>query len=162
NEVLICSFNIKFLGFYGDKRHQELVDVLRPCDIAVIQELVSTPENMPHLLSDAGTPLSRDPEAKDFFERMTNGGFKFILSPEDTGPNRNHVNNTESEWFVAFYKPGKVEVWQDYTRFIDEPLVSHRVFARVPFAFGFKAKNSRGQTKNDFVLVSVHLASDGQ
>ena len=159
-ETVVCSFNIKFLGFYSDKRSGELAELMQPCDIVAIQELVSAPFDMPHLLSDSGNPLSGDAEAKQFFDAMTALGFQYHLSEEDTGPNRNHVNNTESEWFVAFYKDDRVELWPEYTKFIDSPLTGNRNFARVPYAFGFKAKNTNGETQNDFVLISCHLIPD--
>jgi hypothetical protein len=159
-EVLICSFNIKFLGFYGSKEFAQLANLIGNCDIVVVQELVSTPIDMPHLLSDAGSPLTSDQDARAFFDVMGRLGFRYKLSEEDTGPNRNHLNNTESEWFVAFYKTEKVELITESSKFISEPLVRHPIYPRVPYAFGFRAKTARGEIMNDFVLISCHMTAD--
>ena len=78
----VCSFNIQFLGNSKRRKNTTLADLLKDCDIAVIQELVSPP--FAGTFPD-GTAFKPDPESAAFFEAMEPLGFKFVLSAEDTG-----------------------------------------------------------------------------
>lgn len=92
-----------------------------------------------------------------FFQGMTSRGFSFVLSQDKTSRRENHSNNAESEWFIAFFDPARLQpVYPEYTTFLkDHPdeLVGGGDYIRVPHGFGFRTVDG----KLDFVAVSVHL-----
>lgn len=151
----VCSFNIQFLGFSDRRRNATLAEVVGAYDIVVVQEVVAPP--FPGVFPD-GTPLKPDPEVGAFFGAMQSLGFKYWLSEEDTGTRPGtHDNGAGTEWFVAFYRPNRVEVALDLPRgFIAAPLGDNPDYERVPYAFAFRGV---AQTV-DFVLISVHLQPD--
>lgn len=153
--LLICSFNIQFLGSSTRRRNDDLAAILEPYDIVVIQELVAPP--YPGAFPD-GTPFRPDPEAAAFFDAMAARGFEHLLSIEDTGPgDRNQSNGTGTEWFAAFYRPGRVVPAGDLPNgFIADDRTNHPDYGRVPHAFAFRDVAERA----DFVLISVHLPPD--
>ena len=176
--VTIASFNIKWVGYYDKERDDEgLVDLVKACDVVVIQELVAPPDftkvgmpvNWPEdrgMRYPNGDPLRFDDGATQFFSAMRKVGFdKFMLSEEDTGPgDRNHKNSAATEWFVAFYKSARLKSrggpdtkCLPSSGFIANDLTANADYERVPFAFWFKTKSG---TEMDFVLVSVHLQPD--
>lgn len=148
----ICSFNIKFIGFYKKKDHRALADVLKDYDIVLIQELVSPPAAGSY---PDGASYTADAEAKEFMEAMTANGYEYLLSSEDTGTNDEiHSNSSATEWFIVFYKPERVDPATDLiTGFLAEDRGDHPSYERVPHAFSFRTKD-RGL---DFTLISVHL-----
>ena len=148
----ICSFNIQFLGSSTKRDDHALADILKGYDIVVIQELVSPPYT--GVFADSSN-FKPDAESAEFFDEMKNNGFQYVLSEEDTGTgDRNHLNSSATEWWVTFYKPGKVNVANDLPNgFLAEDRTNHDDFERVPYAFGFRTMND----SIDFVLISVHL-----
>ena len=148
----ICSFNIQFLGSSTKRDDHALADILKGYDIVVIQELVSPPYT--GVFADS-SDFKPDAESAEFFDEMINNGFQYVLSEEDTGTgDRNHLNSSATEWWVTFYKPGKVNVANDLPNgFLAEDRTNHDDFERVPYAFGFRTMND----SIDFVLISVHL-----
>ena len=148
----IVSFNIQFLGHFKDKEHAALASVLAPYDIVIIQELVAPP--YPGDFPD-GDPFKPDPQAAEFFDAMTDLGFAYVLSEEDTGTGpANRKNNSATEWWVAFYKPETVNVTQSApSGFLADDRSDHDDYERVPYAFAFE-EQSGGV---DFILISVHL-----
>jgi hypothetical protein len=148
----ICSFNIQFLGHSTSRDNSGLADLISRHDIVVVQELVAPP--YPGTFPD-GTPFRPDAESREFFERMKDAGFEFILSEEDTGPGvRNHLNSSATEWWVAFYKSSSVMPAPDLpSGFLATDRTRNRDFKRVPYAFAFRARDGT----LDFVLISVHL-----
>lgn len=150
--LTICSFNIKFLGHYKNRKNATLVNLIRNYDIVVVQELVAPP--YPLQFPD-GTPAKPDGESQAFFDQMRSAGFSYILSAEDTGAGEKiHDNGPGTEWFVAFYKPAQVQIAADLPcGFVESDRSRNGRFDRVPCAFGFRTP---GRTL-DFVLVDVHL-----
>jgi hypothetical protein len=147
----ICSFNIQFLGHFKERKNDILAEVLKDYDIVVVQEMVAPPTDGKY---PDGTPYTKDPESAAFVQSMSSKGFKYWISEEDTGPNKNHTPTTASEWWITFYKPSSVQ--PDSARcygFISKPLVNNPNFERVPYAFPFRSKDK----KTNFTLISVHL-----
>lgn len=161
--ISIASFNVKFIGFYADKRDNEgLARLMSQFDIVVVQELVSPPFDGQF---PDGRPYRPDPESRAFFDAMMAEGFRFVLSEEDTGPvGTNGNNGSATEWYVAFYRSNRVcatgdphngavcEVPDLPNGFLDADRTNHQIYRRVPYAFGFGVPGAA-----DFVLVSVHL-----
>ncbi len=149
DHLLVCSFNIQFLGSSSRRDNPALAELVAPYDIVVVQELIASPST--------STPGSRQ-RAKAFFDAMAARGFSWVLSESDTGRGTSLNNySTATEWFVTFYKPGSVEPAPDLPGgFISSPLAANPNFDRVPYAFAFRTRDRRC----DFVLVSVHLNPD--
>lgn len=144
--LTVCSFNIKFVGLYTRKDNAALANLVKDYDLVVVQELIAPPVATP---SD-----STRNRAKQFFDAMASRGFSHVLSESDTGPNALGSNTSSSEWFVTFYKPGKVTPAADLPNgYISSPLSRHPSFKRVPCATAFRTTDRN----LDFVLVSVHL-----
>ena len=148
----ICSFNIQFLGSSTKRDDHALADILKGHDIVVVQELVSPPY---YGIYPDGNNFKPDDESAEFFQEMENNGFQYVLSEEDTGTgDKNHLNSSATEWWVTFYKPGKVKVAENLPNgFLAEDRTNHDDYERVPYAFGFRTVND----SIDFVLISVHL-----
>lgn len=154
--LTVCSFNIQFLGNSRLRNDQALADVVAPYDIVVVQELVSPPYagRFPD-----GSPFKPDAESAEFFAAMQQHGFKWLLSEEDTGTgDAIHRNGSSTEWWVAFYRPDRVQLATDLpTGFLASDRSNHDYFERVPYAFGFRTPDNT----LDFVLISVHLMPGG-
>lgn len=145
-DLTICSFNIKFVGLYEKRENQALAELLKDYDLVVVQELIAPPSAVP-----ANSTRSR---AKLFFDAMAARGFSNVLSESDTGNADLGSFTSRTEYFVTFYKPGRVAPASDLPNgFISAPLSRHPSFRRVPYATGFRTPDG----KLDFVLVSVHL-----
>jgi len=88
---------------------------------------------------------------------MRDFGFHHSLSEEDTGPGeRVQRSDSSTEWFVTFFKPGKVSVATDLpSGFLAADRSGNRDFDRVPHAFAFRTTDGR----LDFVLVAVRLSA---
>lgn len=150
--ISICSFNIQFLGHFKAREDSLLVNVLDTFDIVVIQEMVAPP--VEGLFPD-GSAFKKDNESASFVEELTNRGFNYWLSPEDTGPSKNHVNSTSSEWWITFYKPEKII--PDSSRFygfLDTVVVGSMKYKRVPYAMPFMTTKD---STHLFSLISLHL-----
>ncbi len=156
DSITICSFNIKFLGHYKSKDHRHLAAILDECDIAVIQELVAPPYG--DFDYPDGSPVAADNEASQFFDEMLNHQSDYILSEEDTGPNEIiHSNGTGTEWWVAFFRPDRIEYADDLPNgFLADDRSHNDEYDRVPYAFGFRTPGGN----LDFVLISVHLRAE--
>jgi hypothetical protein len=152
----VCSFNIQFLGSSTRRNAPALASVVTGCDLVVVQELVAPPYagQFPD-----GTPYNPDPQAAAFFDAMRADGYDFILSEEDTGTgNTNHLNSTATEWWVTFFRAGRVIAATDLPRgFLAADRTNHPDYERVPYAFPFRTTDGR----LDFVLISVHLKPGG-
>lgn len=153
--LLVCSFNIQFLGSSKSRDNKALASVLKDYDIVVIQELVAPPYS--GTFPD-GKNYVPDAEAAAFFDQMKSLGFKYVLSEEDTGPGaKNHLNSPATEWWVSFYKPETVEAADDLpSGFLSKDRTNNDDYERVPHAFSFRTTDE----KLDFVLISVHLKPD--
>lgn len=151
-KITVCSFNIQFLGSFKKRDDRAVASVLRDCDVAVVQELVSPP--IKGVYPD-GTVFEADKEAKEFFVAMEKLGFTYHLSEEDTGTGKkNHKNSTATEWWVAFVKNNRVVMADDLpTGFLADDRSDNPDYERVPYAFAFRTVDG----KLDFVLISVHL-----
>ncbi len=153
--LMVCSFNIQFLGHFTKRDNRALADILKHYDIVAIQKLVTPPYagTFPN-----GDPFKGDTEAAAFFDAMQAHGFTYMLSEEDTGPREEiHDNRTSTEWFVTFYKPETVRLSMDLPwGFLAEDRSQHPDFERVPYAFPFRTLCGT----LDFVLISVHLQPD--
>jgi len=152
DELKVCSFNIQFLGSSAKRDNAGLAEFLKNYDIVVVQELTAAPAT-----NQTQTPGSRQRSAV-FFREMAARGFQNVLSESDTGKTGPLPNyGTATEWFVTFYKPGKVIPANDLPHgFIGQPLAAHPTYDRVPYAFAFRSANGHA----DFVLISVHLNPD--
>lgn len=152
DQISVCSFNVQFLGNSRSRDDQSLAEVVAPFDIVVVQELVSPP--FPGRFPD-GTPYKPDAESAEFFLAMQDLGFQWILSEEDTGTGDTiHRNGSSTEWWVAFYRPERVEIADDLPHgFLASDRSNHFHYERVPYAFAFRTPDR----KLDFVLISVHL-----
>ena len=150
----VASFNIQFLGHFKKKENQALAQLLSHYDLVFIQELVAPPQNGKY---PNGEPYKTDKEAKDFFDAMAVHGFISELSEEDTGTGDYiHKNSSATEWFVVFYKPGRVSPVGDLPHgFLAADRSNNDDFERVPYAFSFRAGES------DLVFISVHLQPGG-
>lgn len=148
--VSVVSFNIQFLGQFKKRDNEALAVLMAPHDLVFVQELVAPP--YPGRFPD-GTSFRPDEEALLFFEAMRARGFIYVLSEEDTGTGeRNHLNSSATEWFVAFYKPDHVSLASDLPHgFLDADRTDNEDFERVPYAFPFRAGEA------DLVFISVHL-----
>lgn len=148
----ICSFNIQFLGNSTARDDVALASLLNGYDIVAVQELVSPP--FAGFFPD-GTPFRPDAESAEFFTAMADLGFLWVLSEEDTGTGDTiHRNGSSTEWWVCFYRPGRVQPAEDLPHgFLAEDRSNNPNFERVPYAFAFRTP---GRTL-DFVLISVHL-----
>ena len=147
----ICSFNIQFLGHFKDRNNEFLAEVLSPFDIVVIQEMVAPPVNGVY---PNGLAYKQDLESASFLKEMTKRGFQYWLSEEDTGPARNHLASTASEWWISFYRPDKVI--PDSSRaygFLSKIRAANPTFERVPYAFPFSSSDG----SSNFTLISAHL-----
>lgn len=160
-ERQICSFNVSFLGHWKDKKNDELAAILKPCDVVAIQELDAPPEAIQF---PNGENLPADPQAAAFAAAMKAVGFDYVMSPEDTGPTRNHTSTTRSEFFIFFYRSNLVAPIKDGAPqgFVDQTLVNNPTFDRVPYAQAFATLDPYGAKKNDFVLISTHLSTKRQ
>jgi hypothetical protein len=152
NSISICSFNIQFLGNSTSRDDAALAEIVKEHDIVVVQELVAPPYAGTY---PNGDPYTGDTAAAEFFEEMKSRGFEYLLSEEDTGTGAtNHNMGSATEWWVAFYKPGRIEVATDLPQgFLDSDHTDNPNFERVPYSFGFRSKEGG----LDFVLISVHL-----
>ncbi len=152
--LTICSFNIKWLGNYKEKKNDILCRMLVNFDIVLVQELVAPP--YPGAFPD-GTRMMPDQEARAFFDTMRGYGFSWWLCEEDTGPQeRIHTNGTGTEWWVAFYKPAVVQTAPDLPwGFLADDRGRNPCYDRVPYAFSFRTPGG----EFDFVLISVHLST---
>ena len=147
----ICSFNIQFLGNFKNKDNVTLGKILKPYDMVIIQELVAPP--IAGYFADR-TPYKIDEESKAFLTEMKKAGFSFWLSSEDTGPTKNHVNSSASEWWIVFYKRTKIHCDSSrYFGFVSEPLVANPNQDRVSYVFPFKTVKGN----STFSLIPVHL-----
>ncbi len=147
----VCSFNIQFLGHFKSRDNAMLADVLKSYDLVAIEEMVAPP--IEGVYPD-GTPFHKDNESAAFAAEMKKHGFSYWLSTEDTGPTKNHTPTTASEWWIVFYKNNIVVPDSNrYFGFISSPLAANPIFARVPFAFPFKAVKG----SLNFSIVPVHL-----
>lgn len=147
----ICSFNIQFLGHFKDRNNVFLAEVLSPFDIVVIQEMVAPPIDGVY---PNGLAFKQDLESATFVKEMTKQGFQYWLSEEDTGPSRNHLASTASEWWISFYRPNKVI--PDSSRaygFLSKIRAGNPTFERVPYAFPFSSLDG----SSNFTLISAHL-----
>jgi endonuclease/exonuclease/phosphatase family metal-dependent hydrolase len=155
-QISVCSFNVQFLGNSSSRDDRALAEVIAPYDIVVVQELVSPP--FAGQFPD-GTPFKPDEQSAEFFVAMQDLGFRWVLSEEDTGTGDSiHRNGSSTEWWVAFYKPGRVQVANDLPHgFLASDHSNNDLFERVPYAFGFRTPDQ----KLDFVLISVHLMPGG-
>lgn len=151
-QLTICSFNIQFLGNSTARDNAALADIVKGYDVVVVQELVAPPYAGKFPNGEAFKP---DPQAARFFDAMRQHGFSFVLSEEDTGTGDTiHLNSTATEWWVTFYKPGKVRPAPDLPGgFLAGDRSNHPDYERVPYAFPFRAADGTA----DFVLISVHL-----
>ena len=150
--IKVCSFNVQWVGSSSRRRNSTLADLLKSCDVVVIQELVAPP--FPGTFPN-GDPFKADSDSGAFFGAMMSLGFDYLLSEEDTGTKpKIHVNSAATEWYVAFYKKEKVHEAEDLPHgFLATQRGDHPDFERVPYAFSFRTAD-----KNlDFVLISVHL-----
>ena len=150
--LTICSFNIQFLGYSTRRDNNALATILKDFDIVVVQELVSPPFKGKY---PDNTNFKPDKESAAFFSAMISFGFKYLLSVEDTGTGEaSHNNSSKTEWWVVFYKAGKVKIADDLpTGFLADDRTDHEHYERVPHAFAFRTLNNN----LDFVLISVHL-----
>ena len=148
----ISSFNIQFLGNSNSRDDVALAKILKKYDIVVVQELVSPPYSGTFANGD---PFKPDTQSSEFFDEMKNNGFSYVLSEEDTGTGDTiHKNGSATEWWVTFYKPGKVKSVTDIPHgFLAEDRSNHTDYERVPYGFAFRSADG----KSDFVLISVHL-----
>lgn len=155
DSVLVCSFNIKFLGHLTKKDNEDLATILNGYDIVVIQELVASPVDGTY---PDGTAFEADEHSAAFFDEMGSRGFTPILSEEDTGSSTLvHGPGTGTEWWVAFFRSDRVKPADDLPHgFLADDRHQHSVYVRVPYAFAFRTLNDAA----DFVLVSVHLEKD--
>ncbi|MBN2461084.1 MAG: hypothetical protein JXB60_05705 [Candidatus Cloacimonetes bacterium] len=154
-DLKICSFNIQFLGHFKDKDDIGLAQVLKIYDVVVIQELVAPPCD--GFYPDASS-YSADQEARDFLQAMTERGFSYLLSEEDTGPGEMiHKITSATEWWICFYKPDKVLPAPSLPAgFLANDRSANPYYERVPYAFALQTTDS----KLDFVLITVHLKPD--
>jgi endonuclease/exonuclease/phosphatase family metal-dependent hydrolase len=141
-----------WLGHYKSRDNVALSRLLEEYDIIVIQELVARPYSVTF---PDDTTVNSDLEAQAFFDEMEERGFSYWLSEEDTGPGTmNHSNTTATEWWVAFYKPERLQCAPELPwGFLAQDRSANAEFQRVPYAFAFRALDGNA----DFVLVSVHL-----
>jgi endonuclease/exonuclease/phosphatase family metal-dependent hydrolase len=150
--ISVCSFNIQFLGQSVERNNEALTKILKDFDIVMIQEVLAPPYEGTY---PDGTNYTPDEQITEFFDKMKEDGFDFVLSPEDTGPEGvNHKNSNATEWWVAFFKPNKLKTADDLPNgFLDEDRTNNEFYERVPFAFAFRTLDGN----LDFSLISVHL-----
>lgn len=153
--LMVCSFNIQFLGHFKERNDSLLTDFVEGYDIVVIQEMVAPPVDGKY---PDGSPFSADPESNRFHSLMLDKGFDFWCSEEDTGPTKNHVSSSASEWWVMYYNNKLVpDTVDEPYGFLSDTLVANSKFQRVPYSFALKTKDGR----NTFNLISVHLNPGG-
>ena len=148
----LCSFNIQWLGSSKVRDDADLADLLKDQDIVVVQEVIAPP--YAGTFPD-GTPYKPAPRVAHFFDQMTNHGFSYALSEEDTGAGSTiHNNGSATELWVAFYKPQWIKIASNLpSGFLANDRSQNPDYDRVPYAFAFRTADR----KLDFVLISVHL-----
>lgn len=149
-QISVVSFNIQFLGQSRSRDNGALAELLADYDLVFVQEVIAPPYDGEFPDGDAFRP---NPRVAAFFDLMSENGFEYVMSPEDTGRSlTNHSNGTNTEWFVAFYRPDRVSPATDLPwGFLADDVTAHPDFDRVPFAFPFRAGGA------DLVFISVHL-----
>lgn len=154
--LAIASFNIQFLGSSTKRDDPNLAMILKDFDVVVIQELIAPPYKGKF---PDNTDFKPDKEAAEFFDAMSDQGFKFELSIEDTGSGpKNHINSSATEWWAVFYKANKVIPADGLpTEFLAADRTDHEHYERVPYAFAFRSPEGN----LDFVIISVHLMPGG-
>jgi hypothetical protein len=163
-KINFCSFNISFLGHWKEKKNQELAKFLNRCHIVAVQELVGTPIT----LNFPDKRLLPDQEAKAFVQAMAQHGFRYRISPENSGRTTNRVNTTAAEFTAVFYKTQYIGLGAFGPNgpvpeeFVSMPLVANPIFDRVPYAIPMHVIKPDGTRGNDFVLLSVHLHAGSQ
>ncbi len=147
----VMSFNIQFLANFKAKRNDDLARIMEPYDLVLVQELVAPPSDGVY---PDGEAYTADKEATAFFDAMSAVGFSWVLSPEDTGTGPAiHKKSSATEWWVAFFKPGALEIATDLpSGFLADDRSDHADYERVPYAFGFKVIGG-----SDMVIISTHL-----
>lgn len=151
----ICSFNIQFLGHFKERNDTLLTSLLEEYDIVVIQEMVAPPIDGEY---GDGSTYKADRESASFHNLMTEKGFNYWLSSEDTGPTKNHTNSSASEWWIVYYNDKVMpDTLSEPYGFLSDTLVGHSKFQRVPYSFAMKTIS--GSTT--FNLISVHLNPGG-
>lgn len=147
-ELALCSYNISFLGAWPQKQNAALVDLVKNCDVVVIQELA-----YPNDKAAGGNDVTIA-----FFDEMANAGLDgWILSEGKTGPTNGNLGRN-ADYFVAFYKKARIQHAEDLPNgWLEQPTVKNPRFDRVPYAFGFRAVKSGSKKPVDFVMISVHL-----
>ncbi|MDP1736016.1 MAG: endonuclease/exonuclease/phosphatase family protein [Caulobacter sp.] len=154
-KLLAVSFNVQFLGHFTNRNDQALAEMLKRYDLVIVQELNAPPVAGRY---PDGRRYQADPEAANFFKAMTDRGFLYVLSEEDTSKGaRAHPGGTGGEWWVAFYKPNAIAPATDLytsTGFLAQDRTANPDYDRVPYAFAFRAGSE------DMVFISVHFRAD--
>lgn len=153
--LAVCSFNIQFLGHFKERNDTLLTNLLKVYDIIVIQEMVAPPVDG---LYPNGSTYKSDKESESFHNLMTTKGYNFWLSEEDTGPTKNHINSSASEWWIVYYNDKVLpDTLNEPFGFLSDTIVGNSGFQRVPYSFAMKSAD--GSTT--FNLISVHLNPGG-
>ena len=162
NQITVCSYNTRFLGDNRQsKKLTHIVEVLSRFDIVVMQEIVAPPIEL-DLADGPDRGSSRDILERNagvalLFKMMLDKGYRFDMSNEDTGPTTHHTNTSRSEWFVAFYRPEKVETAKDIPQgWLHAKRYKHPIYRRTPWAHSFRSIDGN----LDFVIINVHLYPD--
>ena len=106
-ELMICTFNIQFLGHFKNRDNSALADLLEDYDIVVVQELVAPPDSGYYPDS---TYFKRDTEAYQFINEMENRGFSYILSEEDTGAGEEIHKNSSAIVHCRSYADAQLQI----------------------------------------------------
>lgn len=149
DKIFISTYNIKFIGYSSVRDNQAIANMLidNNRDLVVVQELVSPPYDI-----RIGEKLIKgDKQSKEFFDAMTEVGYDYVLSEEDTGTgDKIHTNSSATEWFVGFYKRDKLTLIDK--GFIAADRSNHDDYERVPYFTTFKTNQGL-----DFTIVSTHF-----
>ncbi|WP_345984790.1 hypothetical protein WCX49_09170 [Sulfurimonas sp. HSL-1656] len=149
-DVNASSFNIKWLGYSSIRDNEGIANLMSngQRDVIFVQEVVAPPVDVYISTEEA---IKGDPEVKAFFDAMTDQGYDYVLSEEDTGTGENiHNNSSATEWFVAFYKADKLTLIA--SGYLAADRSNNIDYERVPYYFTFKANDGL-----DFTAISVHL-----
>ena len=145
----VCSFNIKWLGHYTRKDHQELARMLSAYDLVVVQELIAPPRDV----TTATGTIPADPQGAEFFQLMAEYGFRDALSERGTGKSEPASGVTAHEWPVVFYRDDELVYDPVHSGFVSSPVAANPDFDRVPRAFHFTTRDGT----LDFTVINAHL-----
>lgn len=149
----IASFTVDGLGIYSSRADGALACLLAPFDLVVVPGLAAPPYEGSFANAEPYRPAAA---ATAFFDAMRQQGFRHVLAPEDTGPERrNQLNSELTSWPAVFLREDRLTIDQSRPSGYIEPDVSaNPTYGRVPYALALETPDGG----YDFLLVTLELS----